>query len=137
MSVTLAPDLVESPEEAALGERILYLSGTWWTSCSTFRLRATLRVGTDGALSGPIYWQALRVSNRPRSYFGTEVVQGQQRGKSLELQGVSVDPGLMQDHYKIELSGGDEAGTFGGVSRAYGNWGGRLEGQYSYKNRKG
>ena len=42
----------------------------------------------------------------------------------------------MTDSYKIVLTGGNEAGVFGGTSRAFGDWSGRMEGHYVFKNEK-
>jgi hypothetical protein len=48
-----------------------------------------------------------------------------------------VEPGLSPDSYRISLSGDGEAGTFGGITRTpLNNWGGRINGQYLYRNRK-
>jgi hypothetical protein len=138
MQPILVPETAESTRTSEYDYRVLFLSGTWQTPIgSEFRLRATLYVQQDGSVDGCIYWRAVRIRGVPQCYFGTEAVRGFVKGRELELRGHYADhPGLALDVYEILLTGNDEAGVFAGRSRAYGDWSGRLEGQYRFQNRK-
>jgi hypothetical protein len=138
MQPLLAPETSESTRTSEYDYRVLFLSGTWQTPIgSEFRLRATLHVQKDGSIDGCMYWRAVRIRGVPQCYFGTEAVSGFVRGHEVELRGHQADhPGLALDVYEILLTGNDEAGVFAGRSRAYGDWSGRLEGQYLFQNRK-
>jgi hypothetical protein len=131
------PEVSESDCASAYDHRVLFLSGTWESPRNEFRLRATLTVGKDGSAGGPIYWQAVRVHGHAAHYFATEWVHGFIGGRDLELEGYEVEPGLAADSYRITLSGDGEAGTFGGITRTpLNDWGGRINGQYLFRNRK-
>lgn len=124
------------PRTSEYSERILFLSGRWSSSIqSEFVLRATIRVLRDGGAEGAIYWRSLKIAAHPQVIFGTELVHGCVQSTSVELRGHRTDPGLAVDVYDLVLTGTDEAGTFGGRSRAYGDWSGRLSGTYVYRNR--
>lgn len=136
MSQVLAPELVESECSETYDHRVLYLSGTWDRPGNAFRFRATIRVRNDGGAGGAMYWQAIRVYGQPAHYFATEWVRGAVRGRSVELDGYEVEPGLAADTYKITLSGDGDAGTFGGITRTWQNdWSGRIQGHYTFRNR--
>jgi hypothetical protein len=136
MTLDLLPETSESTSTSEYDHRVLFLSGTWEKPGSEFRHRATIFVGKDGGADGSIYWQAVRVHGHAAHYFATEWVRGFIRGRDLELEGYQVEPGLARDSYKITLSGDGEAGTFGGITRTWlNNWGGRIYGQYLFRNR--
>jgi hypothetical protein len=127
----------ESDCTSVYDHRVLFLSGTWEMPRNECRLRATIIVGKDGSADGSIYWQAVRVRGKAAHYFATEWVHGFIRGRDVELDGYEVEPGLARDSYRITLSGDGEAGTFGGITRTpLNNWGGRINGQYLFRNRK-
>jgi hypothetical protein len=131
------PELSEAECASDYDHRVLFLSGTWEMPRNEFRLRATIIVRKDGSADGAIYWQAVRVHGRAAHYFATEWVHGFVRGRDVELEGHEVEPGLSADSYRITLSGDGEAGTFGGITRTWlNNWGGRINGQYEFRNRK-
>lgn len=135
MSTVVKPQIVESSQTAEYDVRVLFLSGLWEKPGSKFGFRATIHVGKSGSADGAIYWRAYLVGGRPANYFATEAVHGAVRGLDVELEGHDVEPGLAIDAYKITLSGGGEAGTFAGITRAS-NWSGRMEGQYQFRNRR-
>jgi hypothetical protein len=137
MTPVLLSEISEADCTSAYDHRVLFLSGTWERPGSEFRLRATIMVGKDGSADGSIYWQAVRVHGQAAHYFATEWVHGFIRGRDVELEGYEVEPGLSKDSYRITLSGDGEAGTFGGITRTpVNNWGGRIHGQYLFRNRK-
>jgi hypothetical protein len=115
-------------------ERILYLSGKWQMPDSEFKLEAVLFVGTNGSLKGSIKWQNIRDKNLPPAFCGNEFVSGQLDQFQVEIKGYRADAGLATDYYEIVLCGSDKSGLFGGKSRAYGNWNGRLEGSYLFSS---
>jgi len=135
MSTLLKPQLVETEQTSEYDVRVLFLSGQWEKPGSKFGFRATIHIEKDGTADGAIYWRAYQVAGQSAAYFATEAVHGAVRGVEVELEGHDVEPGLAIDAYKITLSGGGEAGTFAGITRAN-NWGGRMEGQYQFRNRK-
>jgi hypothetical protein len=131
------PEISEANCTSAYDHRVLFLSGTWERTGNEFRLRATIMVGKDGSADGSIYWQAARVHGQAAHYFATEWVHGFVRGRDVELDGYEVALGLSPDSYRITLSGDGEAGTFGEITRTpLNNWGGRINGQYLFRNRK-
>jgi hypothetical protein len=134
--VETAPASAVVPHEQEYDHHILFLSGEWQSSIgSEFRMRATIRVDRHGHADGSIYWRSVRIAGRPRVFFGTEAVSGSVQGASVDLAGHHTDPGLALDVYEIALTGTTEEGTFGGRSRAYGDWSGRLSGAYTFRNR--
>lgn len=135
MNTQLAPKTIETEKTAEYDVRVLFLSGNWEKPGSKFGFRATIYIEKDGTADGAIYWRAYQVSGQSASYFATEAVHGCARGMEVDLEGHHVEPGLAEDAYKITLAGGDEAGTFSGVTRAN-NWAGRMEGQYQFRNRR-
>lgn len=135
MSTDLKVIKSESSQTAEYDLRVLFLSGMWEKPGSKFSFRATIYIEKDGSADGAIYWRAYQVGGQPAGYFATEAVHGAVRGLQVELEGHFVEAGLAEDAYKITLSGGAEVGTFAGITRAN-NWGGRMEGQYQFKNRK-
>jgi hypothetical protein len=131
------PEISEANCTSAYDHRVLFLSGIWEMPGNEFRLRATITVGKDGSPGGSIYWQAVRVHGQAAHYFATEWVQGVIRGRDVELGGYEVEPGPWSDSYRITLSGDGEAGTNGGITRTpLNDWGGRINGQYLFRNPK-
>jgi len=59
-------------------------------------------------------------------------VRGRVDISSVCLDGVTAARGLACDQYRITLMGDDRRGTFAGISRAFGNWNGRMEGAYLF-----
>ena len=135
MSTVVETKVVRSSQTSEYDYRVLFLSGRWEKPGSEFGFRATIHIEKDGSADGAIYWRAYKVAGQPASYFATEAVHGAVRGGEVELEGHDVEPGLAKDAYKITLSGGGEAGTFSGITRAN-NWGGRVEGTFQFRNRK-
>ncbi|MEI6233910.1 MAG: hypothetical protein WCT04_12710 [Planctomycetota bacterium] len=135
MSTVLELKRAETPATSEYDVRVLFLSGNWEKPGSKFGFRATIYIEKDGTADGAIYWRAYQIGGQPASYFATEAVFGCVRGPEVELEGHDVEPGLAQDAYKITLNGGDDAGTFAGITRAD-NWKGRVDGTYQFRNRK-
>ncbi len=135
MTTQLAPRSAETEKTAEYDVRVLFLSGQWEKPGSKFGFRATIYIEKDGTADGAIYWRAYQVSGNSANYFATEAVHGCVRGLEVEMEGHHVEAGLAEDAYKITLSGGGDEGTFAGITRAN-NWGGRMEGQYQFRNRK-
>lgn len=141
MVVELEPppesDIVDVPQSSEFDYRVLYLSGNWHSSIgSQFRLQGLVYVQKDGSASGSLDWRSVRIAGSSRQIVGAETVCGAVCGLEVDLRGQFAEPGLATDHYRITLSGPDERGTFGGISRAYGDWCGRLQGQFYFRNRK-
>lgn len=129
--------LERSPATSEYDYRELHLRGTWHTPAGCeFKLDAVIRVESNGRADGPIDWTAVRLRGQPKSYRSTERVAGTITGRHVELDGYQAGPGLATDSYMIHLAGDDEAGAFHGMSRAYGDWCGRMQGTYRYVNRK-
>lgn len=135
MSTQLAPKKATTPNTAEYDQRVLFLSGFWRKPGSEFGLRATIYIDKDGTCDGAIYFRAYKSGGKPVSYFATEAVHGCVRGLELELEGHFVEEGLAPDSYKIVLSDGEE-GQFGGTSRAHGDWSGKLDGTFVFRNRQ-
>jgi hypothetical protein len=124
---TRAPSAAEGPE------RVLVLSGRWRYGSQTYALESELQVNTTGQASGPIRWQAERLSGAN----GIEDVRGHVADGSVELGGVRADRGLVCDQYRITLTGDDRSGVFHGISRAFGSWQGQMDGRYEYRGPSG
>jgi hypothetical protein len=117
--------------------RVLFLNGAGRRPGQKFRLRATVYVRRDGSADGWIDWRADEVGFRRTDWFGTERVGGSLTGPDVELRGLETDRGLACDDYCIHLAGGNQSGTFGGTSRAFGAWDGHMEGTYVFRDRRG
>ncbi len=115
-------------------ERILYLSGKWQMPGSQFKLESALVVGANGSLEGIIKWHNIRTGNLPPTFCANEFVQGQIDQYQVEIKGYQADAGLVPDYYEIVLCGSDISGFFGGRSKAFGDWDGRLEGSYLFSS---
>ena len=124
----------ESADAAVDHGRILFLSGQWQRPDSHFRFEAVVFVQAGGALEGVIYWKNIRTAGFPATFGASESVRGNLNGQHIELRGYRAEPGLATDHYQIALIGGDTSGVFGGKSRAYGDWSGRMNGNYRFSS---
>ena len=137
MNTLTIPVTVHSTRTSEYDYRVLYLSGTWTRPGSEFRFRATLYIQKDGSADGAIYWRAVTSNGKPAGFFASEFVRGFLRQNELELDGIEVEDGLYPDSYRLRLSGGGEAGPFGGSTKTCQlNWCGCMEGQYVFRNRK-
>jgi hypothetical protein len=128
-AVTL-PAIGCQPTPNTPGRRTLALSGTWTAFGDWFRLEATIAIAPDGAACGLIWWRATRGT----SIAGHEEVGGQVLASTVEIRGVSADPGLACDQYRISLLGDDHRGSFTGSSWAFGSWQGQLSGTYVFSD---
>ena len=135
MSTSLKTKIVESTQTSEYDFRVLFLSGRWEKPGSEFGFRATIYIEKNGAADGAIYWRAYKVAGQSAGYFATEWVHGAVQGLDVEFEGHEAEPGLATDAYKLTLSGGGEAGSFSGITRAE-NWRGRMDGTYQFRNRK-
>lgn len=125
--------LVDDSAVASADEgRVLFLSGDWQKPGSVFKFEAVVLLQPDGAADGVIQWQNVRTARVSPSFVATEFVEGTLHNQNLDLMGCRAEPGLATDHYKIALIGGGPNGAFGGKSRAFGDWSGRMRGTYLF-----
>lgn len=133
----ICTEITESSTPADYDYRELHLLGSWrHRDCCECKLRAVLRVQADSNAEGPVHWTSIRAHGHPCGYTGIESVRGYVKGRHVEVEGYETAPNFQLDCYMIHLAGEGQAGQFHGMSRAYGDWDGRMEGTYQFINHR-